>query len=991
MNIIKYLTVTVFVSCLGSFAQTSPTLYKNADQVAMKQWVDSVFDSMTSDERLGQLFMVVVNPQSNYHDKTVKYINEQHVGGILFSKGNINDEAASINLYQKISRIPLFIAFDGEWGLAMRMEDAPLFPRNMTMGAIQDNEWIRLYGEEVGRELNHLGVHINFAPDLDVNSNPNNPVIGTRSFGEKQQSVAEKGIIYSQGLESRKIIAVGKHFPGHGDTSDDSHKSLPLISHNKSRLDEVELYPFINYVKNGFSGIMTAHLSVPALDSVSGLPSSLSPGIVSELLQKEIGFQGLVFTDALAMKGATGGQLNNCVQALLAGNDVLLKPENIVSDYEAVKKALDEGILEWKTIEEKCLKILSYKYIVGLNNYKPLRINDLKSIINSNHADWLARKMNEEAITLLKNDNNSIPLNRLSKMKTAVLLIGEKASPPFMETLNLYGKFDFFNIEENASEKSVSGIFDKLKKYDRIICGIHSVKSNNYKELQALCSQKEVHLCFFVSPYILSKYKQSVTLAKSVSLAYENTKYAQKAAAEVIMGGLPAKGKLPVTIADLYEYGTGISTSKVRLSCHRPEEVGMNENTLRKINKIVKEGIETQAFPGCQVLVAKNGVVVYNQSFGYFDYAGTHPVQNTDIYDLASVTKAIATLPAVMKLYDDNKINLNDYLSKHIPELKDTDKSTITVRDALFHQSGLPSFLPFYQLLIDTASYQGNLFSRKRDLTYRIQYDKNTFARTDFEFRPELVSQTPKDGIKIQMAENVYVADSINKMVLKEIAGCKMKNSGKYLYSDLNFILLKEMVENVSKQKLNILLEKDFFAGLGSNYTTFLPLQKINKKNIAPTENDLFLRNQILIGYPHDETAAVLGGVSGNAGLFSNVNDLAKILQMFLNNGMYGGERFLSEATVKLFTQTKNPSSHRALGFDKPDKTNQNSKLTGKMTPASAYGHTGFTGTCFWVDPDNQLIYIFLSNRVYPSRTHTNLIELNIRSRIQDVIYEAIQ
>jgi CubicO group peptidase (beta-lactamase class C family) len=488
----------------------------------------------------------------------------------------------------------------------------------------------------------------------------------------------------------------------------------------------------------------------------------------------------------------------------------------------------------------------------------------------------------------------------------------------------------------------------------------------------------------------VTKYRQSIASAPVVVCAYENTKYAQKAVGEIIMGGLPAKGKLPVGIADLFDYGTGIATSKVRLSYQYPEEIGLSIANLNKIDRIVQDGIKENAFPGCQVLVAKNGVVVYNKSFGYFDYANTHPVQTTDIYDLASVTKALATVPAVMKLYDLNKIGLQDQLSNYIPELKNTDKSEISIKNALFHETGLVSFLPFYSLLIDPNSYEGSLYSKKRDLTYRIQYDKKTYVRTDFKFYPDKVSRTPKPGISKQVADSFYVSDNINRLAIRAIANSNLRKNTDYLYSDLNFILLKEMTENISQQPFDIFLDKEFFSGLGANYTTFLPLKKINRKNIAPTEYDQFLRNQIVIGFPHDESAAVMGGVSGNAGLFSNANDMAKILQMLLNQGTYGGESYLSEATAKLFTQTKSPNSRRGLGFDKPDKSKENAGNTGNLVPESVYGHTGFTGTCFWVDPDNQLIYVFLSNRIYPSRLQTKLMELNIRSRIQDLIYESI-
>ena len=513
---------------------------------------------------------------------------------------------------------------------------------------------------------------------------------------------------------------------------------------------------------------------------------------------------------------------------------------------------------------------------------------------------------------------------------------------------------------------------------------------DDFSSLQLMAKEKEVHLCFFTSPYTLNKYTQSIKYARSVTLAYENTSGAQNAAAEILMGGIPAKGKLPVTISDLFEYGAGLETNKVRLSYQKPQEVNMDGKVLKRIDLIVREGIKNHAFPGCQVLVVKNGVVVYNKSFGYFDYANTHPVQNSDVYDLASVTKALATLPAIMKLTDMNKITLSDKISRFVPELKNTDKQDLTIRNALFHETGLPAFLPFYRLLIDENSYSGPLYSNKRDFTFRTLYDTNVYMRTDFKFDSTKVSKIPKHGIYKQVAENFYIKDDFQKEILDEIIKTPLNKRQSYLYSDLNFMLLKEVVENSTSQSLDKYLETNFYSRLGANSTCFLPLRKISKLVIAPTENDEFLRTQILIGYPHDEAAALMGGVSGNAGLFSNANDLAKILQLFLNIGEYGGERYLSRETVLTFTQTKSSGSRRGLGFDKPDPSNSQSSPTSISTPASTFGHTGFTGTCFCVDPDNQLIFILLSNRIYPSRTYKQLMEMKIRPQIQEIIYDSL-
>ena len=981
----------LFIGYQTSFAQIQPNLYKEADQRRMNQWADSVFDSLSLDERIGQLFMVVTDPRSTYHKTILGYIDNMKIGGVLFSKGTLQDQAQSINLYQKNSRVPLLISFDGEWGLAMRLQDTPRFPQNMLLGAVNDNQLIQLYGEEMGRECRELGVHINFAPTLDVNVNPANPVIGMRSFGENPQAVAEKGIAYSKGLENRGVMSVAKHFPGHGDTSDDSHKTLPKITHSRQRLDEVELYPFSQFINSGLGGVMTGHLSVPALDNTSGQPTSLSKRIVTDLLQEELGFRGLTFTDALAMKGASTetGQ-STCVKALLAGNDILLNPRNPSQKYANVKKAVEKGVIKREMIEEKCLKILRYKYIAGLNHYKPIEVKGLSSRINTSYAKWLVQRLNAEGMTLLKNEEEAIPVKHLGSRKVAVLSIGEGEKTNFQQTMELYDGFDMFYLSREPANTEIANVFKQLKGYDTIICAIHSSKVSDYSALQSLAKEKDVILCFLISPYRLSKFKQSIASAKAVVLGYENTSHAQQAAAELIMGGIPAKGKLPVTIPGLFKYGSGLSTEKVRLSYQEPRERKMSVESLRKIDQIAQEGIKNQAYPGCQILVAKDGVVVYNKSFGYFDYAKTHKVENSDLYDLASVTKAVATVPAVMKLYDEKKITLPSKLSKFIPELVGTDKADITVRDALFHETGLVSFIPFYRLLIDTDSYEGPLYSNKRDLTYRTQYDTKVYMRNDFQFKSDMVCTVPQAGFDKQVADGFYVKNDIDKLVLNEIACSKLRKTKGYLYSDLNFMLLKRMTENISKQTFDVFLEKNFFANLGANNTLFLPLRKIDKTRIAPTENDEFLRNQVIVGFPHDEAAAVLGGVSGNAGLFSNTNDLAKILQMLLNDGEYGGERYLSQATCRTFTKTKSKDSRRGLGFDKPDKVGRYNPAA-DSAPECTYGHTGFTGTCFWVDPDNKLIYIFLANRVYPSRTYKKLTELNIRTRIQDVIYEAMQ
>ena len=988
--------ITLFIFCsiffLSIKAQVVPNLYIQEDQEKMNHWVDSVFDSMSYDERIGQLFMVVANPKLDNRNmqRLMRYVDEIKIGGVLFHKGDPIEQAEVTNRIQRASHVPLFVALDGEWGLSMRLRGTTRFPKNMMLGAIKDESLIEEYGKEVGRQCREMGIHINFAPDMDVNSNELNPVIGLRSFGEDPYAVAEKGVAYARGLESMKVISVSKHFPGHGDTSEDSHETLPIVRHHRHRLDSVELLPFRRYINDGFAGIMTAHLYIPALDHRHH-PVSLSKLVVTDLLQRELGFQGLCFTDALAMRGAsTKKKENPSVKALLAGNDILLSPAAPINDFSAVKEAIEEGVLDLESIEAKCLKILRYKYIVGLNKYKPVDTENLSQRLNSDHAAWIAAKLNSEAITVLKNEKEILPLKEIGKKKIALLSIGAGDENKFQETLSRYDTIAHFSIGRYSSVEYVQHVYHQLQKYDVIICGVHTIRIPECQLLRHLASQKDLIFTFFTLPYACKEYKHSIRGAKAVVLAYENTHLAQEYAAQVIFGGAKAKGELPVSIPGLYRVGIGLRTSKTRLGYHEPEEVGVNSSRLDLIEDIVQEGLDQKAYPGCQVLVAKNGMIIYSRAFGNFDYEHKQPVDNLSVYDLASASKAAGTLLAVMKAYDEKRFVLNDKISNFILELKDSNKKVLLVKELLYHQSGIVPTINFYLNAIDRDSYKGSLYSGIKSTSHPICFDTKTYVRKDFQYHPNIVSSVCKPGFTTEVARHFYVCDSFKDTIMQEIKESRLGQRGKYRYSCVNFILLKMMVENLMKCSMDQLLQDDFYKGLGAWHTTYNPLRVMDTLQIVPTEEDHFIRRQLIRGYVHDEAAAFQGGVSGNAGLFSNANDLAKVLQLLLNLGEYGGERYLSRETCLLFTQAKSPTCRRGLGFDKPLIGNPKLSPCGVLAPSSVYGHTGFTGTCFWVDPDNQLIYIFLSNRINPSRTNNKLGMLDIRTRIQDAIYKAI-
>ena len=988
------ITFSLLLSYISVQAQTMPDMYSSADEDAMLHWVDSVFDRMSEDERIGQLFMIIADPSTEARNinRLINQVNEQKIGGVLFQKGDPEDQVKVTNRLQREAKVPLLIALDGEWGLSMRLNNTTRFPKNMMLGAISDNDLIELYGEEVGRQCREMGIHVNFAPDIDVNSNPRNPVIGIRSFGEDPQNVASKAIAYSRGLENAGIMAVAKHFPGHGDTHNDSHHLLPVINHNIERLKEIELYPFNRYIKSGFGGIMVAHLDIPALGT-KGRPSSFSYEVVTELLRNQMGFRGLCFTDGLAMKGAvTGKNESISVLALKAGNDVLLGPVNIEREFEAVKQAVRRKELDMSDLERRCRRILCYKYIAGLKKFNPISTNNLEERLNSPHANWVNARLNAEAITIIKNDDDILPLKQLNKKRIAAVSLGGSNNNDFQNMLKRYGDVDCYNIPNNADQNSKKAIYDKLKKYDVIICGVHNSRAADSRELQNLGADKDLILVFFTVPYKCSDFKSSAANARSIVIAYEPTTLAENFAAQAIFGGISAKGTLPVSIPGMFPAGTGIRTNKTRLGFHEPEEVYINSYKLQDIDAIVREGIEKKAYPGCQVIVAKDGMIIYNKSFGHHDYTEKRRVSENTVYDLASISKATGTLLALMKSYDNGNFQLTNKASDFITEIKKSDKNNITIKDLLYHQSGLPSTINFYEQTIDKNSYSGSLFSGKKSNNHTLRFDSRTYVNTNFRYNPDIISRSKKKYFEAQVARNIYVSDSfVNDSIISGIKNAKMGTTGRYTYSCVNFILLKIMIERQTGKPMDKFLDEYFFSRIGASYMAYNPLQKIDSLLIAPSENDQFLRKQVLRGYVHDESAAFQGGVSGNAGLFSNAGDLAKIAQLYLNDGIYGGERYISTKTCNLFTGSKSPASRRGLGFDKPDTKNPSRSPCGHLTPQATYGHTGFTGTCFWIDPINNMFFIFLSNRTHPSRTNTNLFSLDIRKRIQDAIYKAIE
>lgn len=964
-----------------------------------KQWADSVLQRLSLKERIGQLFIYTIAPQQDKANKDLlrKVIEEYKVGGLLFSGGLMENQATLTNEAQQMARVPLMITFDGEWGLAMRLQNTPVFPRNMVLGCIQDNALIHEYGREMARQCHEMGVQVNFAPVADVNINPKNPVINTRSFGENPSNVADKVVAYSRGLEAGGVLAVSKHFPGHGDTDVDSHKALPLLPFSRARLDSVELVPFKKVIRARLGGIMVGHLEVPAYERQKGVPSSLSHDIVSGLLKKELGFQGLAFTDALAMKGVSGNS-SVCLRALKAGNDLLLVPRRIKEEVETVIAAVKSGELPESEIAARCHKVLMYKYALGLDKKPHVRLSGLSTRINTPQASDLIRRLNIAAITVLRNREKVLPLDPSFK-EVAVLQVGDASIQPFVKELSRYTRPVEFRLGKELPEAEAKRLKDGLAKYKRILVCVTGTQLAPYRNFfTKFAPGVPVSYLFFTPGKQVGQLGHGISSADAVILAHTSNGDVQQQVARIVYGSAGADGRLSASIGTLFPAGAGITLSSQDTPRFLPEEHGMSASKLEEIDKIAEEGIREGAYPGCQVAVLKEGRLIYSKAFGTHtrkegtptgSFLPTRPVLPTDAYDLASLTKTTATLLAVMKLYDSGRLSLTDRAADYLPYLQDTDKKNITVRELLLHESGLPSTIFFYQEAINKESYTGTLFKARPDASHRVRIGRQTWANPAFNFRKGLTSKAPTAEHSLQVSDSLWLHRDFKQEYLQKIVNTPLRDK-RYRYSCVGFILLQQLVEARTGMPMDAYLEKEFYAPMGLKHTGYLPLRFLKKNDIVPSSEDPFLRKTTLQGFVHDESAAFQGGVSGNAGLFSTAEEVARIYQMLLNEGELEGKRYLSKETCRVFTTTVSKISRRGLGFDKPDRRNPQKSPCAESAPASVYGHTGFTGTCAWADPDNKLVYVFLSNRLYPEVWNNKLMQLDIRTRIQEAVYKAI-
>ncbi|MEY3323356.1 MAG: hypothetical protein RLZZ417_2939 [Bacteroidota bacterium] len=946
--------------------------HKNA---AEKNWVDSVFQQLTLKQKIAQLIMIRAHSDKgpDHIAQVEELIQKYEVGGLCFFQGTPGKQITLLNQYQKISKIPLLVGIDGEWSLGMRLKETMSFPRQLMLGAVQNNDLIYKMGREIGQQMKRVGVHVNFAPVADVNNNAANPVINTRSFGEDRDNVTQKCVAYMKGMQDEGILACAKHFPGHGDTNVDSHYDLPIISHTKSRLDSIELYPFKELAKQGIASFMVAHLNIPALDNRPNRPSTLSHSIITGIARGEMNFDGLIFTDAMEMKGVTKyfekGQAE--AEALVAGNDILLLPEDVQAAITLIEKYLAEGTLPLTQLEASVKRVLSAKYKVGLHEFKPISLEGLYKDLHKPSALSNRAQLIKEAITLVRNEKNLLPFKKLDTLSLASLSIGAESLTPFQKRLSSYGKIENFQVGKEISAEQQNNLLAKLSGRECVIVGLHDMNAFSAKNfgftsselafLKRLNEKTTLVLVVFGSPYSLIHFEEIPVIVN----AYEGDSLTQDLSAQALFGVFGLKGKLPVSVTKTILFGDGINTKGgMRMGYSSPELHKMSPDTLGNLKSILQNAIEVGATPGGVVLVAKNGDIIFEEAFGNQDYSGNKSVQTDDIYDLASITKVAATTLAIMRLEEQGIIETEKPLSEYLPALLETNKKDITIADIMAHRAGLQNWIPFFEK---------TLTSRKPPVLNEKYYQT-----------------TSSPEFSIPVTESIYLRTDYRDSVLNEIYTSALDKPNRYQYSDLGFYLLAEMVKIKTGQPLDEYVRDQFYIPLGLSSTGFNPWKWADLDKVAPSEVDNYFRGQKLHGYVHDMGSAMLGGVSGHAGLFSNAHDLAILMQVILYKGEYGGISFFKPETIQKFTSHHPKSIRRGIGWDMQQPNTPTTHMSSKAS-YQTFGHTGFTGPVVWSDPKENLIFVFLSNRTFPTMRNGLLTRLYTRRLLHGMVYKSLE
>jgi beta-N-acetylhexosaminidase len=939
-------------------------------QSAKARWIDSVFHTLDINEKIGQVFMVPVsaNIDAEAIHEIENRIKSHEVGGLIFKNIGPVRQVSLINHFQSISRVPLFIAQEAE--LSSLLDSAIVFPPPVVLGAIQNDTLLYRLGSVMARQLKMMGVNLVFSPITRIAEPTANPNPVAWSFGQDKVRVTQKSLAMMRGFQDNGIISCAQYFPLKTSSVANVRNDLPAP---EAVVDSVQRFPYTTLIAQGLKGVSPSASEYPMLfqdDRVSARAqysaATLTTLYTGDWLRKNLSFNGLTFVDIRRMENLSEKEKDGDAElfAFQSGNDVLMYPAEPAAAIRKIKRLLKKEDAYEQQLDATVRKILEAKFDAGLWQKAVLSQDNLVRRLNNPEARVINQKIYESAVTVVRNQRNSIPVKVLENKKFAYVSLSANVSNyAFYEYLNKYVNTTFFLMEDKTDQRKA---LQDLSAYQVIIIGVFpetppSVLKSIQTIIRELPQNPEIIFSDFGHPTFLSSAHQ----LPSVITAYNGALDAYKAVPQVIFGGLAGRGTLPFAPSQQLPVGTGVKTDAVnRLAYSIPEDVKMDSRIMISIDSIAREAIRIGATPGCQVFVARKGKVIYEKSFGHFTYDNNMPVTDQTIYDLASITKVAATLQTAMFMYEKGMIDLHKKVSYYLPELRNTNKKDITFVDMLTHQSGLIPFLPMYPHTMKDTTYLPQFYSRAKSEKYPLQVSSNLYG-------------------------SIALRDSVWRWVVKSKMGEKpARTPYTYKYSDFGFLILQRVAETLLNQQMDEFMMQNFYEPLGASTLGFNPLQRFPKQAIAPTEDDKIYRRTFVSGTVHDERAAMMGGVAGHAGLFGTAGDLGKLGQMLLQQGTYGGVRYFKPETVQLFTTKKYRSSRRGIGWDKPVQSDSNSPTSLLASPLT-FGHTGFTGTCIWVDPQFDLVYVFLSNRVYPDR-NAKLINANIRSRIQDVIYKSI-
>jgi len=946
------------------------------------------------------------DPKHQYfnHNQVLEWINEYHVGGIIFFQGGPLHQIEYTNLYQSKSKIPLLIGMDAEWSLSMRLDSTILYPRQMTLGAIQDKRTIYEFAQESARQLKRLGVHLSFSPVVDINNNPKNPVISNRSFGEDRNQVLDASLAFMHGLQEEGVLACAKHFPGHGDTNTDSHEDMPVIPFSKSRLDSLELYPYEPMIQSGLASVMVGHLSVPVMEQRVGIPATLSRPIVTGLLKEQMQFQGLAITDALNMQGVAKHFPSGQMEALAveAGNDVLLFPSNIPNAIEQIKARIDSGFISIEQIKESCYKILQTKEWCHLNDPNGIAKEEVWEEINGKRAIEINEKIIEQSLVLVSNQKNSLEQLQDEHRSKVLVIIGGDTINTLATTFKEYVNCKVVRMPKDidTTQKHITmDWLNELAAFDDVIFAWVNTSSRANKHFGISAHQMKwiaqwktnsnKWFLLFANPYALSGI-DSLDLVDGIAVGFQDDPITERIMAEACMGARSFNGVLPVSINEKWRSGWGITTegglrmARGVTSSHKTLEWVKTKNVLVSKTKEYTEnfndqfsaktkiqtsanwsaldslatlGLNEGAYPGCRVLVAQKGKILYDRCYGYLDADHLQKVGDSSVYDLASITKLAASSLVMMYLVDHQLLDVHLTLGDYLSFPKKSPYAKLRIKDILLHQAGLKEFIPFH---LKAKAFLSRQITGKHTL---------------------------------QVAHQLFADSMITSWMRDEILAAPLSaepgKSGAYKYSDVGFFFLKEIAEKQTHRKWEEILSTEFYQPMQLQSLGYCPLEWTDSAKIAPTECDTLFRKQLIRGYVHDPGAALMGGVAGHAGLFGNAYDVAKVMHLLMKKGRFGSHELIQPRTVEMFNTRHSKGNRRGLIFDKPTLDHIGGSCSPLASDAS-FGHTGFTGTMCWVDPENEILFVFLSNRIHPSAENKKLLNLNIRTEMHSVIYRQL-